>query len=160
MLVKVIQWQCKPRVSYSILHGTFCVSLSCCCHLLMLLRDHLVIAQQPRAVCSHCALVCSVQWSLCTINQEEDLYLYIFQVETHTSSSHHSYSFDPLSSVVLCVVSSPNPVLASQPSVSVVSRSMDSDSVPLSHKCYSSMSSVNTICVSGTVQSCGSLSDV
>ena len=155
MLVKVIQWQCKPRVSYSILHGTFCVSLSCCCHLLMLLRDHLLtlctgvfspvkfVHYQPgrRFVFVYCVF-------------------YIFQVETHTSSSHHSYSFDPLSSVVLCVVSSPNPVLASQPSVSVVSRSMDSDSVPLSHKCYSSMSSVNTICVSGTVQSCGSLNDV
>jgi len=59
-------------------------------------------------------------------NSEPELLLSCTQVENHPSSSCRSYMFDPASSsIVLCVVSSPNPVLISKPSTSAVSHSAD-----------------------------------
>jgi len=59
-------------------------------------------------------------------NSDPELLVSSAQVETHFSGPCRSYTIDPASSsVVLCVVSSPNPVITSKPLASVVSHSAD-----------------------------------
>ena len=64
-------------------------------------------------------------------NSDPEVFMSSTQVDIPVSGSCRPYTFDPASSsIVLCVVSSPNPVITAKPSSSVVSHSADTSLSP------------------------------